>query len=954
MVLFKRVFLFLFFALISLTISAQSGSVKGVVVDIESGVSVQGAFVVLQNAETDIEVYSTISDNEGKFEILDIENGNYLLLVESQYFETFTQEILIDGKEIELGKLEIMSSQGEDQLQADDIIPTISIDNSDLENASTGQQGVSGLLTSSRDVFISTAAFTFGQYRFRIRGLGSEETDVFMDGILMSDLESGSVYWGQWGGLNDVMRNRENTIGLGNTDYTVGGIAGATQTITRASEQRKQFRVSYAAANKSYRNRIMSTYSTGLTKKGWAVSLAASRRWAKEGYVEGTSYDAWSYFMAVEKVFNDRNALNLTVFGAPNKRGTSSATVQEAYDLSGLSSDDSDGNFFSRIKNFYDKGSNFYNPNWGYQNGEKRNVRVSHSHLPTFILSHNFEINDHSSLHTSAAYQFGSNGKTALNWYNASDPRPDYYRNLPSYIENDRLRLEAIDNIKQDPSILQIDFDRLYSVNAISEEYIENVNGSGRDTTVNLSRYMIEDKRYDRKKFNFNTYYNNRLAEFFTLQVGANFNWQRTYNYKLVDDLLGGSVFIDRNQFAERDFVGNEVAAQNDLDRPNRLLSEGDKFGYDYNITTLYSNAWAQGIFEFEHWEVFAAGELSHTRYYRTGNVRNGLFPSDSKGDSEKKDFLNYTAKAGLTYKVNGRNYLFANGAYQTKAPYARNAFVSSRTRNEYVDNLENQINYSFEGGYILRAPKVKARAVFYYNQMENGINTYRFYYDLDRNFVNIALSNIDTRHLGGEFAVKAELFSGFSISGVAALGQYIYTSRQNADITVDNSSEIVAEDLTIYSKNFFVSGTPQMASSIGLHYDSPKYWFVNLNFNYFDRIFIDFNEVRRTEEALDLIEVGSEQYDRTIGQEQVKAQYTLDLFGGVSWKMNNTFKNMKRDYFMFFTLGVNNILNNTDFITGGYEQTRLDFDEGNLDKFPSRYYYSYGTNFFLNITFKM
>ena len=64
--------------------------------------------------------------------------------------------------------------------------------------------------------------------------------------------------------------------------------------------------------------------------------------------------------------------------------------------------------------------------------------------------------------------------------------------------------------------------------------------------------------------------------------------------------------------------------------------------------------------------------------------------------------------------------------------------------------------------------------------------------------------------------------------------------------------------------------------------------------------------------------------------------------------------------------LTVNNLLNNTNFKTGGYQQARLprqtiqgaDDDKNsvispNAWKFPSKYYYAWGTNFYLNIQYK-
>ena len=86
-------------------------------------------------------------------------------------------------------------------------------------------------------------------------------------------------------------------------------------------------------------------------------------------------------------------------------------------------------------------GNYLYNPNWGYQNGEKRNAKVVTAFAPTAIISHIWKINDNITLTTGVGAHYARYGNTALNWYNAPDPRPDYYRYLPSYFEDEMVQL---------------------------------------------------------------------------------------------------------------------------------------------------------------------------------------------------------------------------------------------------------------------------------------------------------------------------------------------------------------------------------------------------------------------------------------------------------------------------------------------------------------------------------
>ena len=374
----------------------------------------------------------------------------------------------------------------------------------------------------------------------------------------------------------------------------------------------------------------------------------------------------------------------------------------------------------------------------------------------------------------------------------------------------------------------------------------------------------------------------------------------------------------------------------------------GDEFGYNYDINIKKAAAWVQAVIKFNKIDFFIAGEHSYTEFYRTGNAKVGLFPDDSYGKSAKQRFYNYTAKAGITYKIDGRNYIFVNGAYLTRAPFFENAYIAPRTRDLVQDNLTNEKIHTAEAGYVLNAPKIKARLTGYYTQIEDQMNVLTFYHDEYRNFVNYAISGIDKQHFGGEFGVDAKIYKGLSLNATAAVGRFYYTSRQNATVTVDNSATLVSKDL-IYSQNYRLP-TPQEAYSIGLDYRSPKYWFLNVNFNYFDNMWFDFNPLRRTESAVSGVDPSSPLWGQIIGQDKLKSQYTLDAFAGYSWRMNNKFNNLKKATYIVFNVGVNNILNNQSIVTGGYEQLRFDFAEKNVNKFPSRRFYAYGINYFASI----
>ena len=843
-----------------------------------------------------------------------------VLLMTISYASSYGQEVKPVPASKDTNIIEELKEAGGDN------IPVVSLDENDMQDGSA--QNISSQLSAGRDPFLSAASFHFNAARFRIRGYDADLFSTYMNGVPMENLDNGFTPYGLWGGLNDVLRNRDQSHGLKATPYSIGDLGGLTYFDTRASHQRKQTSINYALSNRNYVNRLMITHSTGLNKKGWAFTLSGSRRWADEGFTDGTYYNAYSGFLGIDKKINDRHLLSFVAIVTPTESGRQGSSVREMLNITG---------------------DNFYNPYWGYQNGKKRNASVAKTTQPVFILTHDWKVNDKTSLVSAASYIFGKRSVSGLDWYNAADPRPDYYRYLPSYQDDPALSAQILDAMKNDVNLRQINWDKLYNTNYGSFATIKNANGiAGNDVSGKRSNYIVENRIVNTNRANFNTVLNTSLASNIDFTAGGSYQFQKNNYYKEVDDLLGGDFYVDLNQFAERDFATDPYANQNDLNNPNRILDAGDKFGYNYDISIQKASVWAQAVVKFRKIDFFVAAEHSYTNFFRTGNVKVGLFPNNSFGKSATQRFYNYTFKGGLTYKIDGRNYLFANGSYMTRAPFFENSYIAPRTRDAVQDDLKSEKISSVEAGYVLNAPKLKIRLTGYFTEFKNQLNVLTFYHDEYRNFVNYAVSNIGKQHYGLEFGVDAKLYQGLSLNAGAAVGRYYYNTRQNAVVTVDNSSAIVSKDI-IYSNNFRVP-TPQEAYTIGLDYRSPKFWFVNVNFNFFDNMWLDYNPLRRTSAAVSGVAENSEAWHTIIDQEKLQSQYTLDAFAGYSWLMNNKFKSLKNRNYLVFNLGVNNILNNENIVSGGYEQLRFDFAEKNTDKFPAKKFYAYGLNYFASI----
>lgn len=801
----------------------------------------------------------------------------------------------------------------------------IPVFNMDSEGDSDfGSQDISGLLQSSRDVFTSTAGFNFGQARFRIRGLGTENKTVFINGIRLNDMETGRAIWSSWGGLNDVTRYMDVQTGVVASRESFTGLMGYSSINARASSLRPGTKVSYAGTNRAYNHRFMVTHATGKRKDGWSFAASASRRYAGEGYVEGTFFDAWAYYLAAEKEINKKHTINALVFGAPIIQGRQGMAVQEAMDLAG---------------------TNYYNPDWGFQNGVKRNARVSNFHKPTAMINHYFKINETTQLTSSIFFQGGRGGVTRLNWHESADPRPAFYRYLPSFFEEGSSDYLAAKHAwENDVNRRQISWDDFYHANRKNLFTAENVNGiPGNNVTGMRSKYMLEETRYDHIQYGANAVLEKKLSPKTVWTTGYNLTIYKGNVYSQVADLLGGDFWLDIDQFAERD-LNDEAMAINDLNNPNALIGVGDRYWFDYINNIDRQELFTQIEHDFGKFEVFAAANYTWTQFWRTGNMQNARFPDNSYGDSEKQTFHNYGFKGGLTYKISGRQYITTNLAYMTRAPFMRNAYVSPRTRDDLVPNLESEELLSGDINYFLRYPKLKMRASLYYAQVNNQTWMRSFYHDEYRTFVNYSMTGVDNLFTGVEFGAEWNATSTISINGVFAHGQSIYNSRPTATIARDNDSELIAENRTVYLQDFRLGGMPQTAASIGVRYNSPKYWFIGASANFFDHIYLDPNPDRRTEEALASYVTTDPQWREIIEQTRLDANLTIDIYGGKSWRIKKKFLN--------FNASISNVLNNQNFRIGGFEQLR--YTPADINRFPPMYSYLFGFTFFAMVSLSL
>ena len=921
--------LILLFTLITVGAAAQDGGVKGRAVQRVGRDAIDRVKVTI--APTNKVVYTNA---QGDFAIEGLAAGDYRLTFEAPEFETVTLMVKV-GETVKDINLVPMSSALLAVGLGDDYFAEY-----DTETANDAQVMPSSL-SASKDVFNNIAGYQFSQMRFRPRGYDSEMEGTYLNGVYFNDALTGYGPWSLWSGLNEATRNQEVAPALGVSDYGVGGIGGVTNINARASQMRKGFRSSVVNANNNYRFRVMVSYASGMLDNGWAYAFSFSTRQGGNDWINGTYYNAYGYFASVEKQLNRCHRFALTVLGAPTQRGVQNASTQEVYDM---------------------VGSNYYNSNWGYQVDKKRNARIRNFHEPIAMLQYFYTPNPTSTLMATASYRFGRNGYSALDWYDGADPRPDYYRYLPSYFERQGDYAKA-DIVRwawgSDWGTRQIDWDRLYNNNygnLTEDSKLAELNGLRR------SNYVIEERHTDQRDANFKVQWIKTLRGGHRLNIGLDARYNRTEYYKKMKDLLGGDYWLDVDKYAERDFVGERVM-QNNLDYYEAnghapIVKEGDKYGYDYYAHVRDAKVWGIWNFNTARLEGFVAGEAGYVSQWREGLYRKGSFENNSFGDSEKLNFFEYKAKGSLSYKISGANSLTASVAYMQQAPSFQSSFVSPRTRNSVTPNLTAEKVFSADLTYDLHVGGFKARVSGYYTTIEDRSKVISFYDDLQATFTNFAMSNIDSRYAGVEVGFSIPLFKFLNLNGAVSYGDYRYTSNPLITQTADNSAEIVLSGEKVYWKGYHVESTPQTAANLGLSLRTSNNIYAGIDVNYYNALYLSMNPLYRTDKALTGRIFASNTYEENLAsvkemthQERFDNAFVLNANIGKNWYI------VDRKYNLGVSLQVNNLLNNRTIRTGGYEQMRLREDESGTtvkyDRFDSKYFYLMGTTYYLNVYFR-
>lgn len=800
------------FILIGSSSAIAQSTVIGKVVD-ENDAPLIGATVIVPGTST-----GTGTDAAGNFS-LKVDAGTQSVEISFIGYVTETREIKGGGR-IDLGTIVLKT----DAVTLQDVIVSqsvavqrktpvaVSTVTADEITYKLGGQEFPEILKSTPGVYVTKDGGGFGDAKINMRGFQSANVAVMVNGVPVNDMEWGGVYWSNWAGLSDVTRSMQTQRGLGASKISVPSVGGSVNIVTNGIDAKKGGTFSFGVGNDGLYNLSLSL-STGLTKNGWAMSILAAKRWG-DGYIQGTNFEGYNWFVNISKRINDRHQLSLTAFGAPQKHGQRNAlndglTIAE----------------WQKAKNFMgEKDMYRYNASYGFdKNGKQRYSSFNEYHKPQISLNHQWQIDYKSSLSTALYMSIGRGSGYSGQGRTSADRNA--WKGTNYGILNTTFR-------NPDGTFA---YDKIQELNAAS---------------IDGSRMVMSKSNNNHMWYGLLSTYTNQITPSLELSAGVDVRYYIGEHNNEIIDLYDGKYFIDDN--SRRNVKASDNIAAADPTWQYEKLQVGDKVYRDYDGHVHQEGVFAQLEWTRNKLNAFVSGSISNTGYWRYDR----FYYDAEHAESDHVNFLGYTVKGGANYNITDKHNVFANLGYISRAPFfSGGAFLQSTTSNVTNPDPLNERVFSAELGYGFRSGIFTANLNAYYTlwmdksfvrstQMSNG------------DYARINLGGVDARHMGIELDFSLRPTRWMDITGMLSLGNWIWDSNTKGYIydsqgqpmtaALDGTvaSGIMADDhawLFLKQKGIKVGGSAQTTGAIGMTVRPMKGLRVSADWNAYGNNYADF-----------------------------------------------------------------------------------------------------------------
>lgn len=632
----------------------------------------------------------------------------------------------------------------------------------------------------------------WGDSEIWMRGFDNTNVATMINGVPMNDMEGGTVYWSNWQGLSDVTSVMQTQRGMGASKLSAPSVGGTINIVTKGIDAKKGGSISYAMGNDGY-NKIAMSVSTGLMESGWAITLMASKTWG-DGYIQGTGFSGYSYFANIAKRINENHQLSLTGFGAPQSHWTRPSGSSGALTLAE----------WNNVKKYMTGGMDFrrYNPAYGVNSrGEQTGANFNKYHKPQISLNHIWQIDELSSLSTTAYVSIGRGfGGTA-----EPSPWSTYsYSDLTKGASNG----VVTSTFRKDNGMF--DYEAVEAINHASEYGSELVLCENR----NFHNWYGLVSTYDKKWMNG-----------LELTAGIDLRYYQGIHTAVVSDLLGGNYFVDATR-------KNSVNAANNIHRNDdawvyEKLGIGDIAYRDYTGHVMQEGAFASLEYSREKLSAFVNASVSYNHNWRVDR----FYYDEEHQRSETIGKAGGTVKGGVNYNVNNHNNFFLNAGFIARQPKFNSLFMSSNVSHAINRDAKNEKIASVEVGYGFHNEYVAVNVNGYFTEwLDKSMTKTGTLSNQDQTTYYMNMTGVNAQHMGLEAEVKARPAKWVEINAMLSLGNWKWDSDSVIGRAYDEHGQAMtaagevtqpgAEDhawAIINMKGIHVGGQAQTTANLGV-----------------------------------------------------------------------------------------------------------------------------------------
>ncbi|MFR9524149.1 MAG: hypothetical protein SNH94_06215 [Rikenellaceae bacterium] len=652
--------------------------------------------------------------------------------------------------------------------------------------------------------------------------------------------------------------------------------------IVDAEEFLPQNQLTLYGAQSGYRVGLRAQNS-GSLDSSWSF---LSSLWAQAGrdlFVEGVFSNAVSEHVTLSRRFGEDHFLRVEADISYSMRGLQYGATSEAFDLIG---------------------STYYNPSWGFYDGQVRNSRVRRQFSPSLSLNYQRGVGVQTVMAIAAAVDYSRTANSALGWYNATTPMPDYYRKMPSYMPQGEVQDYVTDLWRSaDADYTQINWGEMVRLNSLSSD------GS--------AFYVVEDKVEKSLAGDFSLVFRSQLSSALVITYGLEASVERQRSYKQMRDLLGATHLLDYDVFIDDSYNKTMPLKNNLLDEDNTVV-EGDRFGYDYNINHSNVNLISRVQYRAERFDFDLEATFGEGSFCRVGHFEKERFASNaSLGNSATVEVSPYTLRATMGYAAQGNKYLALKVVSTRLSPLANNLFLSAMAANYLSPSLEGESINSAALAFKLNYPSVLLSGEIYALQSRNGSSVYSLYDDLASTMCRASITEIGYSCYGAELTANFTLSSDLKLTSTLASGRYLYDTNPYVELYDDYSLSTLVSPTQSRMEGVNIGNAPQVAATAVATYFGVDHCILTLSSSYSALRYEQPSIVRRSERLFTQAFVNEQSAEAA--EEQARLGDVFDVSISAS-----RFFWFEDDSRLTLRISVSNLLSQSDRVIYAKESDRI------------------------------